>query len=150
MINSSAINFSKLNGLVPCVVQDVRTNAVLMLGFMNEDAYKKTIAEKKVTFYSRSKKRLWTKGESSGNYLTLVDVLLDCDQDTLLIKAIPAGPVCHTGAATCFGEPNLAWDLNSLERIIQERKAKPQPGSYTNTLLIRGSTRWHRRWVKKP
>ena len=138
MINSSAINFSKLNGLVPCVVQDVRTNAVLMLGFMNEDAYKKTVAEKKVTFYSRSKKRLWTKGESSGNYLTLVDVLLDCDQDTLLIKAIPAGPVCHTGAATCFGEPNLGWDLNSLERIIQERKAKPQPGSYTNTLLSKG------------
>ena len=138
MINSSAINFSKLNGLVPCVVQDVRTNAVLMLGFMNEDAYKKTVAEKKVTFYSRSKKRLWTKGESSGNYLSLVDVLLDCDQDTLLIKAIPAGPVCHTGAATCFGEPNLAWDLNSLERIIQERKAKPQPGSYTNTLLNKG------------
>src|SRR5262245_60048791 len=113
MVNSSAINFSKLNGLVPCVVQDARTSAVLMLGFMNEEAYKKTIAEKKITCFSRSKKRLWTKGESSGNYLTLVDVLLDCDQDTLLIKAIPAGPVCHTGAATCFGEPNLGWDLNS-------------------------------------
>src|SRR5689334_1649303 len=99
MLNSSAIDFSKLNGLVPCVVQDARTNVVLMLGFMNEEAYEKTVADKRVTFYSRSKQRLWTKGESSGNFLALVDVLLDCDQDTLLIKAIPAGPVCHTGAA---------------------------------------------------
>ncbi|HTF17298.1 MAG TPA: bifunctional phosphoribosyl-AMP cyclohydrolase/phosphoribosyl-ATP diphosphatase HisIE [Chryseolinea sp.] len=138
MLNSSAINFSKLNGLVPCVVQDARTNAILMLGFMNEEAYQKTIAENKVTFYSRSKQRLWTKGESSGNFLTLVDVLLDCDHDTLLIKVIPAGPVCHTGAATCFGEPNLAWDLHALERIILDRKAKPQKGSYTNTLFNAG------------
>lgn len=138
MLTSSAINFSKLNGLVPCVVQDARTNAVLMLGFMNEEAYQKTIDEKKVTFYSRSKKRLWTKGESSGNFLTLVDVLLDCDQDTLLIKAIPAGPVCHTGAATCFGEPSLAWDLHTLENIIQDRKSNPQKGSYTNTLFNAG------------
>ena len=136
--NSAVINFSKLNGLVPCVVQDARTNAVLMLGFMNEEAYQKTVADKRVTFYSRSKKRLWTKGESSGNYLSLVDILIDCDQDTLLIKAIPGGPVCHTGAATCFGEPNLAWDLHSLERIIQDRKAKPQKGSYTNTLFSAG------------
>ena len=105
---------------------------------MNEDAYKKTIAENKVTFYSRSKQRLWTKGESSGNFLNLVDILLDCDQDTLLIKAIPVGPVCHTGAATCFGEPSLAWDLNTLERIIQDRKAAPQKGSYTNTLFNAG------------
>lgn len=135
---SSAINFSKLNGLVPCVVQDSRSNAVLMLGFMNDEAFQKTITDKRVTFYSRSKKRLWTKGESSGNYLRLVDILLDCDQDTLLIKAIPDGPVCHTGAATCFGEPNLAWDLHSLERIVQDRKAKPQKGSYTNTLLNAG------------
>jgi phosphoribosyl-ATP pyrophosphohydrolase/phosphoribosyl-AMP cyclohydrolase len=138
MLNSSAIDFSKLNGLVPCVVQDARTNVVLMLGFMNEEAYQKTVADKRVTFYSRTKQRLWTKGESSGNFLSLVDVLLDCDQDTLLIKAIPAGPVCHTGAATCFGEPNPGWDLNSLERIIQERKANPQQGSYTNLLLNKG------------
>ena len=138
MLNSSAINFSKLDGLVPCVVQDARTNAVLMLGFMNEEAYQKTIAENKVTFYSRSKQRLWTKGESSGNFLNLVEILLDCDQDTLLIKAIPAGPVCHTGAATCFGEPSLAWNLNTLERIIQDRKAIPQKGSYTNTLFNAG------------
>lgn len=138
MINSSAINFSKLNGLVPCVVQDARTQVVLMLGFMNEEAFKKTVAEKKVTFYSRSKKRLWTKGESSGNYLTLVDVLLDCDQDTLLIKANPAGPVCHTGAATCFGETNATWDLSTLEAIIHDRKTNPQKGSYTNTLFNAG------------
>jgi phosphoribosyl-ATP pyrophosphohydrolase/phosphoribosyl-AMP cyclohydrolase len=138
MLNSSSINFSKLDGLVPCVVQDANTNAVLMLGFMNEDAYQKTIAENKVTFYSRSKQRLWTKGETSGNFLNLVDILLDCDQDTLLIKAIPAGPVCHTGAPTCFGEPALAWDLNTLERIIQERKSAPQKGSYTNTLFNAG------------
>ncbi|MEJ1241512.1 bifunctional phosphoribosyl-AMP cyclohydrolase/phosphoribosyl-ATP diphosphatase HisIE [Chryseolinea sp. T2] len=138
MLNSSAINFSKLNGLVPCVVQDARTHVVLMLGFMNEEAYKKTVADKKVTFYSRSKKRLWTKGESSGNYLTLVDVLLDCDQDTLLVKAIPAGPVCHTGAATCFGEDNATWNLETLEGIIQDRKGNPQKGSYTNTLLNAG------------
>jgi phosphoribosyl-ATP pyrophosphohydrolase/phosphoribosyl-AMP cyclohydrolase len=138
MVDSSTINFSKLDGLVPCIVQDARTNTVLMLGFMNEDAYQKTIAENKVTFYSRSKQRLWTKGESSGNFLTLVDVLLDCDQDTLLVKAIPVGPVCHTGAATCFGESNPAWDLRSLERIIQDRKANPQQSSYTNSLFKGG------------
>lgn len=138
MVNISAINFSKLDGLVPCIVQDARTNAVLMLGFMNEDAYQKTIHENKVTFYSRSKQRLWTKGETSGNFLTLVEVLLDCDQDTLLIKAIPVGPVCHTGTATCFGDPSLAWDLQALERIIQDRKAAPQKSSYTNTLFNAG------------
>lgn len=138
MVNSSVINFSKLNGLVPCIVQDARTGVVLMLGFMNDEAYKKSITEKKVTFYSRSKKRLWTKGETSGNYLTLVDVLLDCDQDTLLIKAIPAGPVCHTGTATCFGEANATWDLNTLEGIIHDRKVNPQKGSYTNTLFNAG------------
>jgi phosphoribosyl-AMP cyclohydrolase / phosphoribosyl-ATP pyrophosphohydrolase len=138
MLNSSAINFSKLDGLVPVVVQDARTNVVLMLGFMNEQAYEKTIAEKKVTFYSRTKQRLWTKGESSGNFLSLVDVLLDCDQDTLLVKAIPNGPVCHTGAPTCFGEPNLGWDLHALENVILDRKSNPQSGSYTNTLFTAG------------
>lgn len=136
--DSSTINFAKLNGLVPCVVQDARTNAVLMLGFMNEDAFNQTVADKRVTFYSRSKKRLWTKGETSGNFLTLVDILIDCDEDTLLIKAIPHGPVCHTGAATCFGEPNVSWNLHSLEEIIQDRKSKPQQGSYTNTLFNAG------------
>lgn len=135
---SQEINFSKLNGLVPCVVQDAGTLRVLMVGFMNEDAYKKTILEKRVTFYSRSKQRLWTKGETSGNFLELVDILIDCDQDTLLIKANPKGPACHTGADTCFNEVNEKWDLKSLEIIIQDRKANPQEGSYTNKLLASG------------
>jgi phosphoribosyl-ATP pyrophosphohydrolase/phosphoribosyl-AMP cyclohydrolase len=132
------INFSKLNGLVPAVVQDSRTNKVLMLGFMNEDAYQKTIRDRRVTFYSRSKQRLWTKGETSGNFLELVDILLDCDQDTLLVKAFPKGPACHTGADTCFNETNDDWNLLSLEAIIKDRKANPQKGSYTNKLLDSG------------
>jgi phosphoribosyl-AMP cyclohydrolase / phosphoribosyl-ATP pyrophosphohydrolase len=132
------INFSKLNGLVPAIVQDARTNKVLMLGFMNEEAYQKTLLDKRVTFYSRSKQRLWTKGETSGNFLELVDILLDCDQDTLLIKAYPKGPACHTGADTCFNEANDDWNLSSLEAIIRDRKVNPQKGSYTNKLLDSG------------
>ena len=132
------INFSKLNGLVPVVVQDANTARVLMLGFMNEEAYTKTVSEKKVTFFSRSKQRLWTKGETSGNFLKLVDILLDCDQDTLLVKVIPHGPTCHTGADTCFNEANNPWDLRALENLIQDRKANPQSGSYTNKLLDSG------------
>ena len=132
------INFSKLNGLVPAIVQDARTNKVLMLGFMNEEAYQKTLLDKRVTFYSRSKQRLWTKGETSGNFLELVDILLDCDQDTLLVKAYPKGPACHTGADTCFNEENNDWNLSSLEAIIKDRKANPQKGSYTNKLLDSG------------
>lgn len=127
-----------MGGLVPCIVQDSRTNTVLMLGFMNEEAYQKTVTEKKITFYSRTKNRLWTKGETSGNFLKLVDILIDCDLDTLLIKAIPEGPVCHTGADTCFGEKNKTWGLSTLERVIQERKANPQKNSYTNSLLDSG------------
>lgn len=130
------INFSKLNGLVPCIVQDVDTSVVLMLGFMNEEAYQKTIRDKKVTFYSRSKRRLWTKGETSGHYLELVKILKDCDQDTLLIKAKPHGPICHTGKDTCFHESN--WNLQSLENIIKNRKEKPKEGSYTSTLFESG------------
>jgi phosphoribosyl-ATP pyrophosphohydrolase/phosphoribosyl-AMP cyclohydrolase len=132
------INFSKMNGLVPCVVQDAQTSRVLMLGFMNEEAYQKTLREKRITFYSRSKQRLWTKGETSGNFLELVDVRVDCDQDTLLIKANPKGPVCHTGADTCFNESNDSWSLSSLEAIIQDRKANPQKTSYTTKLLESG------------
>jgi phosphoribosyl-ATP pyrophosphohydrolase/phosphoribosyl-AMP cyclohydrolase len=109
-----------------------------MLGFMNEDAYMKTRSEKRVTFYSRSKERLWTKGETSGNYLELVDILIDCDNDTLLIKANPTGPVCHTGADTCFQEKNDRWDLASLEAIIQDRKKNPVEGSYTTSLFKSG------------
>lgn len=132
------INFTKLNGLVPCIVQDASTSKVLMLGFMNEDAYQKTVRDKRVTFFSRSKQRLWTKGETSGNFLELVDILIDCDQDTLLVKANPKGPACHTGADTCFNETNDEWNLSSLEAIIQDRKANPQKGSYTNKLLDSG------------
>ncbi len=132
------IDFSKSDGLVPCIVQDESTNKILMLGFMNEDAYVKTLEEKKVTFFSRSKKRLWTKGETSGNFLWLSEILVDCDQDTLLIKARPAGPVCHTGADTCFGERNNQWNLNSLEAIIKDRKANPVKGSYTTSLFDAG------------
>jgi phosphoribosyl-AMP cyclohydrolase / phosphoribosyl-ATP pyrophosphohydrolase len=132
------IDFSKLQGLVPCVVQDVSTNIVLMLGFMNEEAFRKTIEDKKVTFYSRSKQRLWTKGETSGNLLELIDIKLDCDRDTLLIKVKPKGPTCHTGADTCFDESNSNWGLNSLEAIIIDRKKNPKKGSYTTSLFESG------------
>ena len=135
---NTKIDFEKLNGLMPCIVQDENTHRVLMLGFMNEEAYEKTLREKKVTFFSRSKQRLWTKGETSGNVLELVDIKLDCDQDTLLIKAKPSGPVCHTGADTCFNETNDSWSLQSLEGVIAERKKSPKKGSYTTTLFESG------------
>jgi phosphoribosyl-ATP pyrophosphohydrolase/phosphoribosyl-AMP cyclohydrolase len=109
-----------------------------MLGFMNEEAYQKTVNEKRVTFYSRSKKRLWTKGETSGNFLDLVDILVDCDNDTLLVKVNPKGPGCHTGADTCFNEKNDIWSLGSLERVIKDRKVNPKEGSYTTSLLTAG------------
>jgi phosphoribosyl-AMP cyclohydrolase / phosphoribosyl-ATP pyrophosphohydrolase len=134
----TTIDFTKLDGLVPCVVQDSETNIVLMVGFMNEAAYRKTLEEKRVTFFSRTKKRLWTKGETSGNYLELVDILVDCDQDTLLVKARPHGPTCHTGADTCFNETNNAWTLEALEKLILDRKKNPQTGSYTNSLFEKG------------
>lgn len=132
------INFSKSDGLVPCIVQDFKTRQVLMLGFMNEQAYQKTLHEKRVTFFSRSKQRLWTKGETSGNFLDVVDVLVDCDQDTILVKAKPVGPVCHTGADTCFDEKNSGWDLSTLEAVIKDRKANPAKGSYTTSLFESG------------
>jgi phosphoribosyl-ATP pyrophosphohydrolase/phosphoribosyl-AMP cyclohydrolase len=132
------INFSKTDGLVPCIVQDFKTRQVLMLGFMNEEAYQKTLREKRVTFFSRSKQRLWTKGETSGNFLDVVETLIDCDQDTILIKANPIGPVCHTGADTCFDEKNSGWDLSSLEAVIKDRKANPAKGSYTTSLFESG------------
>ena len=137
-MTDNTINFSKSDGLVPCIVQDVKTKQVLMLGFMNEEAYQKTLREKKVTFFSRTKQRLWTKGETSGNFLEVKEILLDCDQDTLLIKANPTGPVCHTGADTCFFEKNDGWNLNSLEAIIKDRKANPVKGSYTTSLFDSG------------
>jgi phosphoribosyl-AMP cyclohydrolase / phosphoribosyl-ATP pyrophosphohydrolase len=138
MITTAEIDFSKVNGLVPCIVQDADTNRVLMLGFMNEEAFEKTVSEKRVTFFSRSKQRLWTKGETSGNFLDLVDIRLDCDKDALLVKVHPRGPVCHTGADTCFNEENEGWDLIALESLIKKRKANPKKGSYTNSLFESG------------
>lgn len=138
MIDPTKVNFEKSNGLVPCVVQDSSTNKVLMLGFMNPEALTKTLHDKKLTFYSRSKKRLWTKGETSGNFLSLVDAYLDCDNDTLLFKVKPNGPTCHTGSDTCFNDKNQSDGLEFLEAIIQNRKANPKSGSYTNQLLDSG------------
>lgn len=134
----TSLDFKKSAGLIPCIVQDAQTSVVLMLGFMNEDALKKTLTEKRLTFFSRTKQRLWTKGETSGNYLTLVDIKQDCDNDTLLIKAKPTGPVCHKGDDTCFAEKNTTNGLSFLENIIQERKRKPKPDSYTNKLFDSG------------
>lgn len=133
-------DFSKYaDGLVPAVVQDANTGVVLMLGFMNEEALQKTKETKLVTFYSRTKQRLWTKGEESKNYLHLTDIKIDCDNDTLLIKATPAGPVCHTGSDTCFNEKNTDHNfLAELERIISDRKENPNESSYTSSLLKKG------------
>lgn len=132
-------DFSKYtDGLLPVIVQDANTKLVLMLGFMNADALDKTKNENKVTFYSRSKQRLWTKGETSGNFLLVKEMLLDCDEDTLLIKAIPEGPVCHTGADTCFNETNPAFSLSQLEQVISDRKNNPSDKSYTSSLFQKG------------
>jgi phosphoribosyl-ATP pyrophosphohydrolase/phosphoribosyl-AMP cyclohydrolase len=134
------IDFSKSDsGLIPVVIQDSSTNVVLMLGFMNKEALQETIDSKLVTFYSRSKQRLWVKGETSKNFLHLVDIKTDCDFDTLLIKAKPDGIVCHTGAETCFNESNTSDDfLRTLEKIITGRKKNPVSGSYTSTLFKSG------------
>jgi phosphoribosyl-ATP pyrophosphohydrolase/phosphoribosyl-AMP cyclohydrolase len=126
-------------GLIPAIVQDATTNVVLMLGYMNAEAFEKTQKEKRVTFYSRSKKRLWTKGEESGNFLNVISILIDCDSDTLLIKANPVGPVCHTGADTCFNEKNTSTDfLNQLETVINDRKNNPSEKSYVASLFAKG------------
>ncbi len=138
------IDFSKGGGLVPAVVQDAVTRRVLMLGYMNEEAYRLTLDRGLVTFYSRSRQRIWTKGETSGNFLQVREILADCDGDTLLVKAIPSGPVCHTGADTCFGEDNEPSELSSpeflfyLESVIRDRRTNPIEGSYTNHLFSRG------------
>jgi phosphoribosyl-ATP pyrophosphohydrolase/phosphoribosyl-AMP cyclohydrolase len=134
------IDFKKYtNGLVPVIVQDASTNIVLMLGFMNEEALNKTMETNLATFYSRSKQRLWTKGETTKNYLHLVDIKIDCDNDTILIKASPDGPVCHTGADTCFDEKNVNKDfLTYLEKIIQSRKEGGPETSYVNSLFKKG------------
>lgn len=134
------INFLKYtDGLVPAIIQDAITNNVLMLGYMNQQAVDTTIASNKVTFYSRSKQRLWTKGEQSGNYLQFKSMLIDCDKDALLIKALPSGPTCHTGAATCWAEANTDHlFLQQLQRIIADRKYNPLPSSYISTLMAKG------------
>lgn len=134
------IDFSKYaDGLVPAIIQDDRTGKVLMLGFMNEEAIKETEKLKRVTFYSRTKKRLWTKGEESGNFLDLKSITADCDNDTLLIKAHPLGPVCHTGADTCFNEENKQDDfLQVLQEVIRNRHTQPTDNSYTSGLFKKG------------
>jgi phosphoribosyl-ATP pyrophosphohydrolase/phosphoribosyl-AMP cyclohydrolase len=129
------IDFNKNQGLVPVIIQDLKTQKVLMLGYMNEDAYQKTLSEKRVTFFSRSKQRLWTKGETSGNFLEWVEIKADCDQDTLLIKVKPAGPVCHTGSDTCFNEINQGSFLDELQDIIHDYKISPKEDSYTSSLF---------------
>jgi len=134
------INFEKYaDGLVPAIVQDAETQKVLMLGFMNAEALEETRQSGKVTFYSRSRQTLWTKGETSGNFLLLQNVSLDCDSDTLLIKANPAGTICHTGADTCFDEKNESENfLFELEKTIRDRKANPSDVSYTTKLFRKG------------
>jgi len=132
------INFEKMQGLVPCVIQDYYTNKVLMLGFMNEEAYLQTKKTDRVTFFSRTKNRIWVKGETSGNFLTVKEILLDCDGDTLLIKAIPTGPVCHKGNDTCFGDVNQNIGLDFLEAIIESRKNESLSKSYTSELFKKG------------
>jgi len=135
------IDFEKMGGLVPAIVQDARTKNVLMLGFMNEEAYQKTVDTKHVTFWSRTRQALWTKGETSGHFLDLVSMQIDCDNDTLLVKAIPNGPTCHTGTDTCWGEDN---DMNpllfltELQDFINKRKEEMPEGSYTTSLFTKG------------
>jgi len=132
------IDFNKSNGLVPVIIQDSSTLQVLMLGFMNEEALAKTRLEKRVTFFSRSKKRLWTKGETSGNYLLVDDISIDCDNDTILVKATPKGPVCHTGTKSCFGGETSKGFLYELENTISRRIDEDDQNSYTNKLYKRG------------
>jgi phosphoribosyl-ATP pyrophosphohydrolase/phosphoribosyl-AMP cyclohydrolase len=134
------IDFKKMEGLIPAVVQDAFTGKVLMLGYMNEAALAKTEESGRVTFFSRSKNRLWTKGETSGHFLEVVSMQEDCDGDTILVKAKPSGPVCHTGADTCFNEGNTSKTpfIDQLRAIIKDRKANPSEGSYTSSLFSKG------------
>ena len=137
------LDFDKMGGLIPAIIQDSRTKNVLMLGFMNREAYEKTLELKKVTFYSRTKQRLWTKGEQSGNFLNVVSIEEDCDKDTLLIKVIPDGPVCHTGTATCFNDHNEYGIefLSYLQDFIEKRHKEMPENSYTTTLFQSGINR---------
>lgn len=138
------VDFKKMGGLVPAIVQDANTKMVLMLGYMNEEALQKTIETKKVTFWSRSRNELWTKGETSGNFLNLVDIKSDCDNDTLLVKAIPDGPTCHKGTDTCWAETNETNPLlflSFLQDFIEKRKEEMPEGSYTTSLFNGGVKR---------
>lgn len=138
-----ALDFDKMGGLIPAIIQDARTKNVLMLGFMNKEAYEKTLEINKVTFFSRTKKCLWTKGEESGHFLDVVSIESDCDNDTLLIKAIPNGPVCHTGSATCFNDNNEFGIefLSHLQDFIEKRYQEMPEGSYTTSLFNSGVNR---------
>lgn len=134
------INFDKTTGLVPTIIQDSKTKNVLMLGYMNQEAFDKTVATNKVTFFSRSKQRLWTKGEESGNFLELVSIKNDCDSDTLLVQVNPQGPTCHKGTDTCWNtENNQEFGfLSDLEQVIQDRKETPNDTSYVASLFKKG------------
>lgn len=139
------IDFEKLGGLVPAIIQDAKTKNVLMLGFMNQEAYEKTVKTKKVTFWSRTRNTLWTKGETSGHYLNLVSIQNDCDNDTLLVKVNPVGPTCHTGTDTCWGEENTPLDFSNpllffseLQDFIEKRHEEMPEGSYTTKLFKDG------------
>lgn len=132
------LDFNKGDGLIPVMVQDAQNLRVLMLGYMNPEAYQKTVQDKRVTFFSRSKNRLWTKGEQSGNYLEVKSILHDCDQDALLIKATPKGPTCHTGAVSCFNTTSADGFLYRLEQVIQQRLSDGGSESYTKRLYDRG------------
>jgi phosphoribosyl-ATP pyrophosphohydrolase/phosphoribosyl-AMP cyclohydrolase len=137
------MDFEKLDGLIPAIIQDAGTDKVLMLGFMNPEALEKTKNEGRVTFYSRSRQRLWTKGEESGHYLYVEEILEDCDRDTLLIRARPEGPVCHTGSDTCFNQENRGGIsfLGELQQLIHQRKKEKPEGSYTTSLFEAGINR---------
>ena len=132
------VDFSKGDGLVPVIIQHYATKTVLMLGYMNEEALAKSQADGKVTFFSRSKQRLWTKGEESGNFLLLKSIQIDCDNDTILILAEPVGPTCHKGTDTCFGDADASGFVHQLQRIIEDRKANPSEKSYTTSLFEKG------------
>ncbi len=132
------IDFNKTNGLVPAIIQDAITMKVLMLGYMNEEAFQKTKQENFVYFFSRSRNTLWKKGETSGNFLEVKDLLIDCDNDTILVKAIAHGPTCHTGSTTCFAEENSKGFLYTLENKIAQRIASDDATSYTKSLVERG------------
>jgi phosphoribosyl-ATP pyrophosphohydrolase/phosphoribosyl-AMP cyclohydrolase len=142
------MNFDKMQGLIPAIIQDAETRQVLMLGYMNKEAYDITVQTGKVTFWSRSRQTIWTKGETSGNYLNVVDIKRDCDQDTLLIRVHPTGPVCHTGTDTCWGEKNEVLTdnnpllfLSELQDFIEERHRQMPEGSYTTSLFKDGLNR---------